>query len=248
MDNKNFSCCTKETHSMSETAKVMEIGNEQTETGCTMPGGNMSSGRSDDGSGGMPGGNMSSGRSDDGGGGMPGGGMNGDGSGGSGDGGGMPGGGMNGDGSGGSDDGGETPRSRICATMDVHRRLLSRFPSYAKTRDEIENLTLSYANNPEAAQRSGVTRIPVVVHVVWNTSQQNISDAQIHSQIDVLNRDFRRTNPDISNTPAPFLPLTADARIEFFLANIDPNGAPSTGINRRQTTVASFGSNDAVKS
>jgi pregnancy-associated plasma protein-A/repeat uncharacterized protein DUF346 len=78
--------------------------------------------------------------------------------------------------------------------------------------------------------------------------QQNISDAQIQSQMDVLNRDFRRTNPDVNNTPAPFLPLATDARIEFSLANVDPNGTPSTGINRRQTSVASFGSDDSVKS
>src|SRR6185295_17158333 len=130
----------------------------------------------------------------------------------------------------------------------VHRRLLSRFPSYAQARDEIENLALRYANNLATAQRPGVTRIPIVVHVVWNTPQQNISDGQINSQIDVLNRDYRRTNPDVNNTPAPFLPLTADARIEYFLATVDPNGASTTGITRRQTTVTSFGSNDAVKS
>ena len=95
--------------------------------------------------------------------------------------------------------------------------------------------------------RSGITRIPVVVHVVWNTATQNVSDAQILSQIDVLNRDFRRTNPDVAGTPAPFLPLTADSRIEFFLADTDPNGAATNGIVRRQTTVASFGHDDAMK-
>ena len=198
------------------------------EESSSMPGSGMSSSRGDEGSGSMPGGGMSSSRGDEGSDGMP------DGS-------------MNGDGSGGGDAGGETPRARLCATMDVHRRLLSRFPSYAQARDEIENLALRYANNLAVAQRPGVTRIPIVVHVVWNTPQQNISDGQINSQIDVLNRDYRHTNSDVNNTSAPFLPLTADARVEFFLANVDPNGAPTTGIERRQTTVASFGSDDAVK-
>ena len=166
---------------------------------------------------------------------------------------GMPGGGMGGGGSGdggGGDSGGErdTPTVRTCGTMEVHRQLLSRFPEYARARDEIENQTLDYEHGARSALRPGVTRIPVVVHVVWNTAPQNILDAQITSQIDVLNRDFRRTNPDVSSTPAPFLPLTADARIEFYLANIDPNGASTSGIERRQTTVASFSGNDAVKS
>jgi hypothetical protein len=96
--------------------------------------------------------------------------------------------------------------------------------------------------------RSGVTRIPVVVHVVWNTTAQNISDAQIVSQINVLNRDYRRSNPEFNNTPAPFLPLKADVRIEFFLATLDPDDAPSSGILRRQTSVTSFIRDDAVKS
>ena len=216
--------------------KSKQIGKDSESTG-SMAGGGMNSRCGEEGSGDMPGSEMDSRSGEEGSGDMPGGDM----SGGGGD---EGSGGING----GGDDGSETPRSRNCATMDVHRQLLARFSSYAQARDEIENLALRYENNPELAQRPGVTRIPVVVHVVWNTPQQNISDGQINSQIDVLNRDFRRTNPDVNSTPAPFLPLTADARIEFFLANVAPNGAPSSGIIRRQTTVSSFGSNDAVKS
>jgi hypothetical protein len=234
----------EESYTMPGTAKSMETGNEQTAIEHSMPGDGMSSAESDEGSGDMPGGDMSSARVDEGSGDMPRDGMSStEGNEGGDD---MPGGDMNDDGNRGDGEGDEPPRSRKCATMDVHRRLLSRDPSYARVRDEIENLALRYADSP--VERPGVTRIPVVVHVVWNTTQQNISDAQINSQIAVLNRDFRRTNPDVNTTPAPFLPLTADSRVEFFLATTDPNGAPSTGITRRQTTVTSFGSNDAVKS
>jgi hypothetical protein len=159
----------------------------------------------------------------------------------------MPGGGMGG---GGSEDGagGETPQRRTCATMDVHRRLLSRDPDYASARAAIENDARLYEQGIRVAARLGVTRIPVVVHVVWNTAAQSISDAQIASQIDVLNRDYRRSNPDVGSTPAPFLPLTADARVEFVLATVDPDGAPTSGIERRQTAVTSFTDDDAVKS
>jgi len=147
-----------------------------------------------------------------------------------------------------SSDGQSTPTVRKCGTMAVHRRLLSQDPSYGRVRAQIENETLAFSSNGASTARPGVTRIPVVVHVVWNTALENISEAQINSQIDVLNRDFRRTNPDVSSTPAPFLPLTADARIEFFLANVDPNGAPTNGITRRQTTQTSFSDNDGIKS
>jgi hypothetical protein len=56
-----------------------------------------------------------------------------------------------------------------------------------------------------------VTCIPGVVHVVWNTQAQNISQAQIQSQIDVLNQDFRRTNSDVVQVPGVWQGLVADA-------------------------------------
>ncbi len=156
-------------------------------------------------------------------------------------------GGGSGSGGGGGGDSG-VPQVRKCGTMDVHRRLLSTNAEYARRRDDIEIETLRFETSATSSLRTGITRIPVVVHVVWNTPAQNISDAQVASQIDVLNRDFRRTNPDVGTTPAPFLPLAADSRVEFFLATTDPSGAPTSGIERRQTSLASFNDNDAVKS
>jgi hypothetical protein len=74
-----------------------------------------------------------------------------------------------------------------------------------------------------------VRTIPVVFHIIWHTSDQNVSDAQVASQIDALNADFRNTNPDaITVTPPPFQPLIADARIVFQQA----------GITRTKTDVA----------
>jgi hypothetical protein len=132
--------------------------------------------------------------------------------------------------------------------MEVHRRLLSTKPGYARRRDEIENQALRYEARELAPMRSGITHIPVVVHVVWNNADQNISGDQILSQFEVLNQDFRRKNADLSATPSAFMPLTADAKIEFHLATVDPTGAPTSGIERRQTTVESFTDDDAVKS
>ena len=50
----------------------------------------------------------------------------------------------------------------------------------------------------------GVINIPVYVHVIYNNSQENISDAQINSQIAVLNADFRKTNNDIGQAPSEY--------------------------------------------
>ncbi|HEY0739800.1 MAG TPA: M43 family zinc metalloprotease, partial [Chryseosolibacter sp.] len=81
-------------------------------------------------------------------------------------------------------------------------------------------------------------KIPVVVHVIHKGEQvgvgSNISDAQILSQISVLNEDFRRMNPDAGNTPSQFLPVAGSLDIEFVLAKSDPEGLPTTGIVRVQ--------------
>lgn len=85
-------------------------------------------------------------------------------------------------------------------------------------------------------QQAGPYKIPVVVHVVHNGEPVgtgiNISDAQILSQIDVLNKDFQRTNTDANLTPGDFLPVAAGFDIEFVLAKQDPNGNPTDGIIR----------------
>src|SRR2546423_4229525 len=143
-------------------------------------------------------------------------------------------------GSGGNKENGP-PKVRSCGTMIVHERLLRTDPSYMAARNDSENRAFTYARRPDfLIGRSGVTVIPVVVHVVYNGATQNISDAQIQSQIDVLNHDFRKTNADVSSTPAVFQPLAADARIEFELATTDPSGNPTNGITRTSTSASGF--------
>jgi Pregnancy-associated plasma protein-A len=142
----------------------------------------------------------------------------------------------------------ETPQRRVCGTMAIHYQLLTTDLRYASARRSIENQTIAYSMRTTDIARVGITTIPVVVHVLYNTPEQNISDAQIQSQIDVLNRDFRKTNPDVESVPEPFKPLAADARIEFVLATIDPTGKPTNGITRTATTTTEFMPDDRMKS
>lgn len=127
--------------------------------------------------------------------------------------------------------------SRTCGTMSVHKRLLKTNQKYALARANIEMSAFGLARRQTTVARVGITTIPVVVHVVHNTIAQNISDAQIQSQIDALNLDFRRLNADVGNVPTAFSSLTADARIVFRL----------DAVNRVSTTVASFVDDDKVK-
>lgn len=89
-----------------------------------------------------------------------------------------------------------------------------------------------------------VRRIPVVVHVIHTGTPlgegANIPDEQVFAQIEILNQDFRRLNPDTVNTPIEFLQVAADAGIEFVLARRDPMGMPTNGINRVEGSRESY--------
>lgn len=140
-----------------------------------------------------------------------------------------------------------TLAQRVCGTTEYQMMLEQEDPSIIQRRDEIEQFTRDYLMNNPQGDRALVT-IPVVVHVVYNTTAENISDAQIQSQITVLNQDFRRLNADVANTPSAFSSLVGDANIEFCLATTDPNGNPTNGVLRVPTTATSFGTNNTVKS
>ncbi len=137
-------------------------------------------------------------------------------------------------------------QQRTCGANEVLARQLLEDPFLQQRMNDIERHTEDFIQSGGAQDRVQVT-IPVVVHVVYFNSTQNISDLQIQSQIDVLNADFRRLNADASNTPSVFQSIAADCEINFCLASQDPSGAATTGIERRQTTVNGFSTNDNVK-
>jgi hypothetical protein len=89
-----------------------------------------------------------------------------------------------------------------------------------------------------------IITIPVVIHVLHFGEAigtgRNISEAQILSQIDVLNEDFRRLNGDKMNTPTAFQSVGGDFGFQFKLACVDPNGVTTTGITRTKAGVERF--------
>jgi len=89
--------------------------------------------------------------------------------------------------------------------------------------------------------------VPVVIHVLYNTTAQNISDAQIISQLKSLNNDYRKLNTDAVNVPAAFAKVAADTKITFCIAKIDAFGKPTTGIVRKYTSAQSWSADDGMK-
>lgn len=97
----------------------------------------------------------------------------------------------------------------------------------------MQSLYSETVQNAEASTKPKTTIIlPIVVHVLHEGGNENISEAQIYNMISVLNQNFRKQNADTSDIIADFVWIAADANIEFRLAKIDPNGNFTNGIDR----------------
>ena len=133
-----------------------------------------------------------------------------------------------------------------CGTEIHTENMMKKNASYAIARNKVNFQTEKWIkNHPNHSEKTIIT-IPIIVHVLWKTNTHNISDAQIQSQIDVLNEDYRRANIDKINTPNVWQTIAADSEIEFCLASTDQNGNPTTGIERIQTTHGKFGMNSDI--
>ncbi len=141
------------------------------------------------------------------------------------------------------------PQRRTCAQMVVHELLVETQPEYRERRLAAEDETRRSIDSGQAMRVTAkLITIPVVVHVVHRRDSENISDAQVKSQIAALNLDYRAKNPDRKKVPNAWKSLVVDSNIQFKLASKDPKGRKTSGITRTATTVASFGPDDRVKS
>ena len=141
-----------------------------------------------------------------------------------------------------------------CVTPDVIRQMNQAHPGYAdRVKAAFDNAKAASKNiSASRGVSDTVYRIRTVFHVVYTKPEENLDDSVILAQLQTLNEDYRRLNADTTNTRSIFYPFATDAGIEFELADTDPDGNPTTGINRVVGTPASslfggFGFNDEVK-
>lgn len=133
---------------------------------------------------------------------------------------------------------------RNCSTMEnlAYRQTVN--PQLKSQMQKVENFTKSRIQQMSNEKMSGgVITIPVVVHVIYSSAKENISLAQIKSQIEVLNEDYRRLNTDKDNKWSQAI----DTKIEFCMAKVDPYGNPTNGVTRKSSTRADWGTNDDMK-
>ncbi|MBL4657303.1 MAG: T9SS type A sorting domain-containing protein [Flavobacteriales bacterium] len=128
-----------------------------------------------------------------------------------------------------------------CGTMMLLKKHRAEDPGLQERMRKSEISAQKWAAGQKKNSGTVIT-IPTIVHVLHNLTlpDQNIPDSVIHSQIEVLNEDFRRMNADAANTRAIFDSIAADVEVEFCLASADPAGNVITGINRVVTTQTGF--------
>jgi hypothetical protein len=142
-------------------------------------------------------------------------------------------------------------KQRTCDAERIHEEKIKNNPGYAKKTEQIEKHTQKLIaakgkpSNPGGGGGgggggtlpTGVINIPVYVHVIYNNANENISQSQIQSQIDVLNADFSANNGDLGLVPSEFSSLVADSEFSFTLA----------GVTRTSSSRTSWGTNDQMK-
>lgn len=141
-----------------------------------------------------------------------------------------------------------------CFTTEVMTEYEKQNPGYLTRVNQIFNEAKANVKS-QASSRSTpdtIFKIRTVFHIVYTNAADSIPDSWIYSQIEILNEDFRRKNADTNITRAEFLPFAGDAKIEFELADQDPDGFYTTGITRTKGTPPPFLGfspfNDEVKS
>jgi hypothetical protein len=121
--------------------------------------------------------------------------------------------------------------------MAAHMGLLERFPGLHARLYRLEQETARRQRVAVDFRRVRLATIKVVVNVVHRTAAENVSQAQIASQIAALNRDYAATNPDRAGVPAPWQGLVTDSRVRFKLVKV----------TRTPTTTTWFTWDDGVK-
>ncbi|MDH7444402.1 zinc metalloprotease [Aquimarina sp. 2201CG14-23] len=143
-------------------------------------------------------------------------------------------------------------KSRACHSDYNLKRQIKENPGLENILNSIESKTKRFIDSKRPGNGNGggnngggeepptdfpIVTIPVYVHVIYSNNQENISDAQINSQIAVLNKDFRMNNSDANQIPSEFADNAADTQINFTLA----------GVTRTSSSRTSWGTRDDMK-
>ncbi|MCL1673645.1 zinc metalloprotease [Elizabethkingia ursingii] len=137
--------------------------------------------------------------------------------------------------------------ARLCPSEEIRQNLLQTDASALRRYNSIEAMSANFEKQASTGRQlsgmavlpDGTVEIPVVFNVIYKTTADNLSDAILQEQIDILNKDYSATNSDITKIPSEFLPVAAgDVKVKFKLA----------AVNRKQSSKSSWSyKDDAMK-
>ncbi|MBP6401695.1 MAG: PKD domain-containing protein [Bacteroidia bacterium] len=137
---------------------------------------------------------------------------------------------------------------KTCATNEVYQEAIRNHPEILIQQQELEQFTTRYAQEHKNQRLAGggiAFIIPVVFHIIHNYGPENISDAQVIDAVRVMNLDYSKQNADTIDVIPDFANNIANAQIEFRLANIDPQGNCTNGIDRVVSALTMNGDDNA---
>jgi len=135
-----------------------------------------------------------------------------------------------------------------CASAAYQQEELSNHPAIRERVRSIEEFAVQQTERRISGRiEDNIIKIPVVVHVLYRTAAEKISLEQVNSQLEALNKYFRRRNSDTMNTPVHFRQLAADIEIEFQLAISDPRRRSTSGIIYKYTPITKWKADDKMK-
>ncbi len=136
-----------------------------------------------------------------------------------------------------------------CGYTKAHQRLLQEHPEIAQQEKEADALIRKlFANGHKKGADTVYTdtlTIPIVFHIIHQWGSENITDAQIVNQVEILNRDYQMRNADTSSVVAEFKNVIGNTLLKFVLATKDPDGNCTNGIVRVSSAEANIGGDRA---
>ena len=130
-----------------------------------------------------------------------------------------------------------------CGTTEMYNKIAQEHPELLQQQEELEQFTQQFSQQQELLPP--VITIPIVFHIIHNYGSENISDAQVRDAVRILNEDFRKLNPDTIDIISQFQGIAADSEIEFRLAQLDPQGNCTNGIDRVVSLETYIGDDDS---
>jgi PKD repeat protein len=138
-----------------------------------------------------------------------------------------------------------------CTAGEQSQKQYDKHPELLVAKNQLDAFTKQYIQQHRATANGQRTSndstyvIPVVFHIEHDAGVENISDATIYTEMSHWNEYMQARNySDLATTDTPFVPLIGNSNIEFRLAQIDPFGHPTNGIERIYTQSTYLGSNN----